>query len=43
VHLFYRRHLEKEIDQLLKHEITAFLNYEPYARDAHFSLRKLSY
>src|SRR5699024_12720541 len=28
----FRRHLETAINQLLKHELTAFLNYEPYAR-----------
>ncbi|WP_040513800.1 IS256 family transposase [Gracilibacillus halophilus] len=26
----FRRHLETAINQLMKHELTAFLNYEPY-------------
>lgn len=28
----FRRHLETAINQLLKHELTAFLDYEPYDR-----------
>src|SRR5699024_10705753 len=33
----FRRHLETAINQLLKHELTAFLNYEPYAREGFHS------
>ncbi|SFB36264.1 Transposase, Mutator family [Lentibacillus halodurans] len=29
----FRRHLETAVNQLLKHELTVFLDYEPYDRD----------
>ncbi|PJH69111.1 IS256 family transposase, partial [Salmonella enterica subsp. enterica serovar Typhimurium] len=29
----FRRHLETAVNQLLKHELTVFLDYEPYERD----------
>ncbi|MFC5629261.1 IS256 family transposase, partial [Aliibacillus thermotolerans] len=29
----FRHHLETAINQLLKHELTVFLDYEPYDRE----------
>ena len=33
----FRNHLETAINQLLKHELTAFLDYEPYDREGFHS------